>query len=86
MTVERSGLFHDPAPYVPLAARIRPEQLVDVAGQTHLLGQGKPLRRMIESGQLHSLIFWGPPGTGRPHLLAWLRARAMLTGLAFRPC
>ncbi|WP_150138382.1 replication-associated recombination protein A [Candidatus Enterovibrio escicola] len=49
----------------PLAARMRPTTLIDYIGQKHLLGNGKPLRRALESGQLHSMILWGPPGTGK---------------------
>ncbi len=53
---------------MPLAARFRPQSLDEFVGQTHLLGPGKPLRRAIEQGQLHSMIFWGPPGTGKTTL------------------
>lgn len=49
----------------PLAARLRPEVLDEVAGQSHLIGEGKPLRALIESGLPASLILWGPPGTGK---------------------
>ena len=49
----------------PLAARLRPTSLDDVVGQHHLLGPGKPLRVLIESDRLSSLILWGPPGTGK---------------------
>ncbi len=52
----------------PLAARLRPRTLDDVVGQTHLVGQGKPLRRLVESDRLTSAIFWGPPGTGKTTL------------------
>ncbi len=52
----------------PLADRMRPRQLEDIAGQSHLLGEGKPLRQAIEAGKLHSMIFWGPPGTGKTTL------------------
>jgi putative ATPase len=53
---------------VPLADRIRPERLEDFVGQEHLLGPGRFLRSMIEKDQLQSLIFWGPPGTGKTTL------------------
>ena len=49
----------------PLAARMRPQSLDEVVGQTHLLGAGQPLRRAIESNTLHSFILWGPPGVGK---------------------
>ncbi len=50
---------------VPLAARLRPRSLDEVAGQTHLLGPGQPLRVAIESGDTGSILLWGPPGTGK---------------------
>jgi putative ATPase len=54
--------------YQPLAARLRPATLEDYAGQGHILASGKPLRQAIDSGQLHSMIFWGPPGVGKTTL------------------
>lgn len=54
--------------YQPLAARLRPRQINEFAGQTHLLGEGKPLRKAIEQGILHSMVLWGPPGTGKTTL------------------
>lgn len=54
--------------YEPLAARMRPQQLSDYLGQTHLLGADKPLRLALEQGLLHSMIFWGPPGVGKTTL------------------
>ena len=57
----------------PLADRMRPRNLDEFVGQAHLLGAAKPLRQAIEQGQLHSMVFWGPPGTGKTtlaHLLA----------------
>ncbi|MBT5636209.1 MAG: replication-associated recombination protein A [Gammaproteobacteria bacterium] len=52
----------------PLAERMRPASLQTFKGQQHLLGEGKPLRQAIESGHLHSMLFWGPPGTGKTTL------------------
>jgi len=52
----------------PLAERMRPQRLNDIVGQQHLLGEGKLLRRLIETDQLTSIIFWGPPGTGKTTL------------------
>ena len=53
---------------VPLAERLRPRTLDEVIGQTHLLGPGKPLRVAFETGRLHSMILWGPPGVGKTTL------------------
>src|SRR5918996_2464235 len=52
----------------PLADRMRPHTLDEFVGQAHLFGPGKPLRRMLEGGHLHSMILWGPPGTGKTTL------------------
>ena len=52
----------------PLAERMRPADLDGIVGQDHLLGPGKPLRAMIERGRLHSMLFWGPPGSGKTTL------------------
>ena len=52
----------------PLAARLRPKTLDEVVGQAHLVGPGRPLRRLVEQDRLTSAIFWGPPGTGKTTL------------------
>ena len=54
-----------PSAHQPLAERLRPRTLGEVIGQQHLLGEGMPLRIAFESGQPHSCILWGPPGTGK---------------------
>ncbi|MEM9103089.1 MAG: replication-associated recombination protein A [Pseudomonadota bacterium] len=60
--------MHDDAIGRPLAERLRPEKLEHFIGQRHLLGANKPLRRAVEAGRLHSMVFWGPPGTGKTTL------------------
>lgn len=52
----------------PLADRIRPKNLDEFVGQSHLVGVGKPIRVMVETGHIHSLVFWGPPGVGKTTL------------------
>ena len=65
--MEQNTLFGQEPPR-PLAARLRPQCLEEYVGQTHLLGEGKLLRRLIETDQLASMIFWGPPGVGKTTL------------------
>jgi putative ATPase len=60
--------------YQPLATRMRPQTLDEFFGQEHLLSQGKPLRSAIEHGKLHSMVLWGPPGTGKTTLANLLAA------------
>ena len=59
---EASGIH---PPDAPLADRLRPRSLDEVVGQDHLLGEGGPIRRMVQAGRLGSMILWGPPGTGK---------------------
>jgi len=61
-------LFSEEQAYQPLADRMRPQTLQQMVGQSHLLSPGKPLRQAIEAGKLHSMLFWGPPGTGKTTL------------------
>ena len=65
--MEQTSLFAKSVPE-PLAARIRPRTLGEIAGQQHLLGKGKVLRRLIEQDSISSMIFWGPPGVGKTTL------------------
>ncbi len=63
-----ASLFEESATAPPLAARMRPRSLDEYVGQDHLLGPGKPLRDAIEKGTVGSMVFWGPPGTGKTTL------------------
>ncbi|MCW0218549.1 MAG: AAA family ATPase, partial [Prosthecobacter sp.] len=76
--------------YIPLAERMRPATWEEVIGQTQLLGEGKPLRLVFESGKPHSMIFWGPPGVGKTTLARlsanafdceWIALSAVLAGV-----
>jgi putative ATPase len=91
MTALMGDLFAaQSAPDRPLADRMRPGRLDQFIGQAHLLAAEKPLRQAIESGRLHSMIFWGPPGTGKTtlaHIIAhqcdaaFLSVSAVLAGV-----
>jgi putative ATPase len=69
-----------PAPGTPLADRVRPRTLDEVVGQAHLIAPGRPLREALDRGALHSMIFWGPPGTGKTTLA---RLLSQTTGAEF---
>src|SRR2546427_12020323 len=78
-------LFEQPAsaagpPPGPLADRMRPRTVDEVVGQEHLLGPGRVLRAAIETGELHSMILWGPPGSGKTTLASLM---ASVTGARF---
>ena len=63
-----NDLFGKVQPAPPLAEKLRPQALHEIVGQKHLLGPGKPLRVAFESGRPHSMILWGPPGSGKTTL------------------
>ncbi len=65
---ERQGSVKPPSAAAPLAARMRPESLDEVAGQEHILGEGKLLRRAIEADRISSILLYGPPGVGKTSL------------------
>lgn len=67
----------------PLAARLRPRDLSEFVGQSHLLGEGKVLRRLIESDRVSSMIFWGPPGVGKTTLARIIANRTKATFIDF---
>jgi len=76
----QDSLFAEQQGFRPLAARMRPASLDEYVGQSHLVGEGKPLRRAVEQGQLHSMILWGPPGVGKT---TFARLLANLSDLSF---
>ena len=82
--MEQLSLFDAaPAASQPLAARLRPESLEEFVGQQHLIGPGKVLRRLIESDQVTSMIFWGPPGVGKTTLARIIARRTKAAFIDF---
>lgn len=79
--MEQMSLFDDRQVYNPLASRLRPDDLDGFVGQEHLLGKGKILRQLIEQDKIPSMIFWGPPGVGKPRLQVSLPTKPMLNSL-----
>ncbi len=63
----------------PLADRLRPQSLDDIVGQKHLLGEGRPLRKIIESGDVPNLIFYGPSGVGKTTLATYIAKQTRKT-------
>ncbi len=80
--MEQSSLFENPQ-IEPLASRMRPKSLEEFVGQDHLLGEGKILRRIIESDQVTSMIFWGPPGVGKTTLARIIAERTKSEFITF---
>ncbi|WP_311356471.1 replication-associated recombination protein A [Corynebacterium riegelii] len=70
----RGSSFFEVGPHAPLAARMRPRTIDEIAGQRHLLGEGKPLRRLIEGSGAASVILYGPPGTGKTTIASLIAA------------
>lgn len=80
--LEQISLFEREVPQ-PLAARLRPQTLEEYTGQSHLLGPGKVLRKLIENDQISSMIFWGPPGVGKTTLARIIANRTKASFIDF---
>src|SRR5699024_3064980 len=82
-TMRQQTLFEKPQQDVPLATRMRPRTLDEFVGQTHLLGEGKVLRQLIEEDRVSSMIFWGPPGVGKTTLARIIAGRTQANFINF---
>ncbi len=80
--MEQQSMFYSEAE-LPMAARLRPRTLEEFAGQKHLLGEGKILRRLIEEDKIGSMIFWGPPGVGKTTLARIIANRTKASFIDF---
>lgn len=80
--MEQISLFEREVPQ-PLAARLRPQTLEEYTGQSHLLGPGKVLQKLIENDQISSMIFWGPPGVGKTTLARIIANRTKASFIDF---
>src|SRR5438445_57643 len=80
-----ADLFGKAQPVAPLADALRPKSLDEVVGQEHLIGPGKPLRLAFESGRPHSMILWGPPGSGKTTIARLLNAVENLKNTGHQP-
>lgn len=82
--IDNHDLFasEDEMQFRPLADRMRPQKLEDLVGQSHLLAPGKPLHQAIAAGKLHSMVLWGPPGTGKTTLARMIAGYAKARFLA----
>ena len=81
--MHQTSLFESDDMTAPLASRLRPKSLGEYAGQRHLLGEGKILRRLIEEDKIASIIFWGPPGTGKTTLAQIIASQTRATFINF---
>jgi len=75
MNSRQTSIYDSTEPIGPLASRLRPRDLPEFAGQSHLLGEGKILRQMIDKDMVSSMIFWGPPGVGKTTLARIIAGR-----------